>query len=272
MPFNRATESIPVFATGDLDIFAGAITSGLVNLIRDNDDIVVVADKGNIDPDGCSYMAILLRSDLYDSGEYSQASDIEGMQINSVSVGPSGYLLSQFLESDGLTFDDVLLTTLPPPAVSEAFAGGSIAAAVLPEPWVTRNVASGDAQFWIEAGGLIPDYQVGVIAFGSRLVTEDQEAGIRFMAGYLQAVRQYNEGRTARNIEILMEYTGLSEDELLAACWPPVREDGSLQFAGMQPYLDWALETEQIETNITEEQFWDSYYIDEANARLDEED
>ena len=39
------------------------------------------------------------------------------------------------------------------------------------------------------------------------------------MAGYLMGVKQYNEGKTDRNLAILSNYTHLDQELLKQTCW-----------------------------------------------------
>ena len=102
------------------------------------------------------------------------------------------------------------------------------------------------------------------MTFGKHLVVDDREAGARFLAGYLKGVRQYNEGKTERNLQIIAEATGESIDLLKAACWVPVRADGSIVFAGVDPFQQWSIARKQLDKPVTEEQFWDPSFLAEA--------
>ena len=50
--------------------------------------------------------------------------------------------------------------------------------------------------------------------YGPAFLDKDPELGRRFMVAYLQGVKQYNEGKTERNLEILQNYTRLDRDLL----------------------------------------------------------
>ena len=48
------------------------------------------------------------------------------------------------------------------------------------------------------------------------------------MVAYLQGVRQYNEGKTEQNLEIMGNYTKLDRDLLNQSCWMPIAKNGDL--------------------------------------------
>ena len=48
------------------------------------------------------------------------------------------------------------------------------------------------------------------------------------MIAYLKGVRQYNQGKTDRNVEILAKYTEMKPEEVKQSCWIPMRSDGMI--------------------------------------------
>ena len=88
------------------------------------------------------------------------------------------------------------------------------------------------------------------------------------MTAYLKAVRQYNQGKTKRNLEILVEHTGLDQTLLEEACWSLVRNDGTINVESVLDFQDWALEKGYIDNPVTEDQFWDPSFVEYANQVL----
>lgn len=137
------------------------------------------------------------------------------------------------------------------------------------EPWITRIVNGGHAEVWVESRELYPDFQLSVVLFGPNLLDENPELGERFMVAYLQAVRQYNEGKTERNIEILAEYSGIDADLLETMCWTPIRDDALINVQSILDMQAWVLEQDLLDEVLAEEDFWDSSFIEAANEMLD---
>ncbi len=111
-------------------------------------------------------------------------------------------------------------------------------------------------------------YQLSVMVFGKNLLVDNREAGARFLAAYLKGVQQYNEGKTDRNLQIIAEATGESIEMLKAACWVPIREDGSIDFSGVDAFQQWSIEQKQLDKPVTEEQFWDPSFLAAAMKLL----
>lgn len=88
------------------------------------------------------------------------------------------------------------------------------------------------------------------------------------MVAYLKAVRQYNQGKTERNLEILAEFTGLDRELLKRTCWLPIRNDGRINVESVLDFQDWAAGKGFLDSKVTEEKFWDPSFVQYANQVL----
>lgn len=267
--FNSITEATPLIISGDLDVLAGGVNAGLLNILGQEDNVKVVADRGHIAPGGdCTYQGILVRKDLYVSGKITGPADLVGQTIASSKAGSNGYLLSTYLAQAGLSLDDVVLNEIPTTAYLDAFANKSVAVIVELEPHLTRLLSAGNAVLLARAEDVIGTAQPSVLVFGKNLLVDHPEVGARFMAAYLQGVQQYREGKTTRNLQIIADATKDSIDVLQATCWAPISADGAIDFAGVKGFQDWTIRQGQLDRPVTEEQFWDPSFIAAAQALL----
>jgi NitT/TauT family transport system substrate-binding protein len=115
---------------------------------------------------------------------------------------------------------------------------------------------------------LVPGHQTSVLIFGKRLLQDDPALGERFMRAYLRGVRQYNQGKTERNVAIVSRYTKLPPEVIRRACWMIIGNEGGIDPARVQPFLDWALANHFLDGKIAPEQWWTSRFVDAANASL----
>lgn len=268
--FERGGDAVTALASGDLDIWAGATSVNILNAIH-SARIQIVGGRGYIPTTGCGYTAFLGRDDLIEAGELASPEQIRGLRV--VQDRPGGfrdYMLNTMLNDAGLTLEDIEVVTLDDPVVIDAFADDSIDAAAMGEPWVTRIAQAGNGLFWIPAEDVLPDYQFGLIAFGERLLDEEPEAGQRFMVAYMKAVRQYNEGKTERNLDIVAEATDLDRELLEAACWPSFRDDGMVNADTIVTFEEWAVSNGFLETPVAKEDFWNPAFVEYANQVLSE--
>jgi len=181
------------------------------------------------------------------------------------------YFLDTLLNTAGLSLSDVSQVEFDSPANElEAFANRSLDFSVQTEPWVTRLNDAGNALTWKTFNEILPDYQFGHNFFGPTLVDKNPDAGQRFMRAFLKAVRQYNLGKTERNIELMVKFSQLEQDLLNKACWPTFRADGSINADSVQKFQEWAVEQGLLDQVLTTEQFWDGRFVDEANQFLSE--
>ena len=88
------------------------------------------------------------------------------------------------------------------------------------------------------------------------------------MVAYLKGVRQYNQGKTERNLNIIARHTELNLELLNQARWAPIRDDGSINTESILDYQTWAVEKGLVDSLVPEEQFWDASFVEYANQVL----
>jgi len=266
--FNRTSEALALLIAGTTDIYAGTLNIGFLNTLAGEENLKAVADRGHVEPGKCTYQAILIRKDLYDSGEVTSPADLAGQTFSISFYGPASFLLDSYLGQGGLTLNDIVPIDIPGPSEMDAFANKAISGSVAPEPDLTRILNGGNAAILARSEDVLGLFQSGIIAFGKNLLVDNPELGGRFLAAFLKGVRQFNEGKTGRNLQILSEATGESLEILQASCWPSMREDGQIDFAGVDPFQQWAISFDQMEAPVTEEQFWDPSFLAAAHILL----
>ena len=178
------------------------------------------------------------------------------------------YFLEKVLKKAGLTLDDVTKITIPPPADLGAMTKGSLDATVGGEPWVSRMTKAGVGATWIPIQDYLPGFQNGTFMYGPNLLEKNPDAGIRLMVGYLKGLRQYNQGKTERNLEIVANFTKIDKEFLKKACWAYVPVDGRIKFQSLDEFQRWAMTKEYIDSPLTKEQMWAPRFIEEAHKIL----
>jgi NitT/TauT family transport system substrate-binding protein len=255
--FNKTSEALALLIAGNLDIFTGPVTMGLLNVIGQEENIKAVADRGHTQPGDCTYQAIVVRKDLYDSGKITKAADLKGQTIATSPNGPDAYLLSTYLTQAGLTMDDVVLNDIPSSGNIDAFKNKTLAVNVPPEPDLTLLMKAGDAVILAREEDVVGVYQFATVVFNKKLLVDNRDAGIRFLAAYLKAVRQYNQGKTERNLQILSNATGETTDLLKQVCWVALRSDGQIDYPSVDKFQQWSIQQELLENAVSEAKFMD---------------
>jgi NitT/TauT family transport system substrate-binding protein len=265
-----APENILPLAHGELDVWAGGVVSGLLNAVAREGNLKVVGNKGYIDADACTYFSVLADRDLIEAGELDSPSALSGRRIGMIPASLQTFYLSSILQGSDVTVGDMETVDLPNPAKLEAMRTGSLDLVITAEPWVTRILETGNAAVWMPAEEVLPDFHFAYIVFGPTVLEEKPEAGRRFMVAYLKAVRQYNQGKTERNMEILAKHTGLDRELLEQACWPAIRNDGWVNPDSLLEFQAWAIEEGFLDRSVTEDEFWDPSFVEYANEELGE--
>lgn len=270
--FTVQEEILPALASGQVDVSSGLVSAGMFNAISRGSDIRITADKGYVDPNGCVNWSVLGRKDLVDSGGLESADQLAGMTVNIVPATWLEYYLSLVLAEGNLTLDDLEKVNISSPAVPDALDSAQIDVAVNAEPWVTRLGAAGHVPVLGLPQELTPGESGAVQLYGPTLLGENQEVGIRFMAGYLKAVEQYEEGPTERNLEIISEFSQLPEDLLSEMCWPALNPTGDVAVDGLMAFQDFAVERGYLDEVVQPDQFMDDTFLTGARELIGEGD
>jgi NitT/TauT family transport system substrate-binding protein len=253
---------------GEVDIAASGPTVGFLNAVARGGRIRVVADKGNFDPAGCTYMALLARPDWIATNPLAAPAAMTGLRVSIDPTNFEAFMLDQLLAGSGLSLHDLNVADVAPPALAEAVKNHAVDLISVGDPWVTRLLDTGLVAVWRPAQEIAPRLQFGVLLYGKNMLAGDPEIGVRFMTAYLRGVRQYNAGKTEHNIEIMAKHTNLDPALLRRACWPAMAEDGAVNIASILAFQDWASKQGLVDRAATAAQILDTTYAAQAQQRL----
>lgn len=263
--FVQQQDTLPALISGEVDVIGGLVSSAYLNAMARGGDIRFVSDKGYIDPAGCSNFAIVAAQGLENPED---PETLRGQPISVQEATWQTYFLDKELNTIGLSLADVEQAILPSPSQGEALSQGTLAASTQNEPWVSILSSQGHQVILEPVQDLLPESQSAVLLYGPTLLNENPEVGDHFMAAYLRAVAQYNEGKTDRNVEILASSLDLDPELLQTMCWPTLRADGTIDVPSILDFQEWAIANEYMDTAVTEAQFWDGRFIENAAAIL----
>jgi NitT/TauT family transport system substrate-binding protein len=262
---NRSSEAIAAMIAGDIDVVPSSNNLALLNTIESVSWIKAVADRGHISStDKCSYYSMVANKEMYNTGLVTGPEDLIEYSVRGASNGIGDYFLSLYIEPSNLTLEDVNIMELSVGAATDALIAGNLSAADLVEPRLSQVLNSGQGVKLIGMEKLVTDFQLNVLVFGKLLTEDNKDLGIKFMAGYLKGVEQYNEGKTARNLEILSQFTDIPADQLSSTCWLNINSTGEITYDTFLAYQEWLIEEGELDSVLLEELFFDSYFISEA--------
>jgi ABC-type nitrate/sulfonate/bicarbonate transport system substrate-binding protein len=176
--------------------------------------------------------------------------------------------VEKLLNTAGLSLNDIVIVDVPTPVMPDALKKGTIDVVATVEPWITFALQTGHAVLWMPAQKVIPGFQLSTILFGPTLLEKNPEVGKRFMIACLKAVRQFNKGKTERNLEIIAKHTGLDKELLKRTCWPSLRDDGKINIESVLDFQSWAVKKGFQDKLVSPDQFWDPSFIEYANKVL----
>src|SRR5215472_5095692 len=124
--FDSAAKMIPSLSSGEVDVGSGATSAGLYNAVARGIGIKIVADKAR-NTKNYSFEAIMVRSDLLDSGKVKSLKDFKGLKVAISAKGNSeDALINYALRQNGLSIKDIVPVYLGFPNQIAAYANKGI--------------------------------------------------------------------------------------------------------------------------------------------------
>jgi NitT/TauT family transport system substrate-binding protein len=266
----RQPDVMTALARRDVDAASGMLTVNEFNLIASGARIRMIAALGKLDPDPCSFTSFIARREHVENEALSDPERLRRMKVDANLMMPFGYFFDEALRPAGVTLDDLDWIDLPSPAAVEAMANGTIDLTLTSEPFLQMHLADPDQVVWMDVGEMLPEYVITMLMFGPRLLDDRPDIGERFTVAVLQAIRQYNRGKTPRNLEIVERATGLTPEQVRAACWAPMTDEARLHPEVFRGYQQWNVDHELVERVLEDEELFDQRFIDHANGVLSE--
>jgi NitT/TauT family transport system substrate-binding protein len=264
--FQNGAATIPALVMGDIAVAGATVSPSLINAINKGAHIRIVADKGRNSPGhSCNASGLMVRRDLFEQGTVTKVSDLKGKKITSAEG--QEYKLYRVLNMGNLTPADVDVVSMDMAGGVVAIKNGAVDAIDTTEPFVTQLLDGKAAVMLVPTEASSPDFPTPLY-YGPAFLDKDPELGRRFMVAYLEGVRQYNLGKTERNIEVLSNYTHLDRDLLQRSCWVPIAGDGDLPAQPVREYIDWMYTNKQITQKPDDDMLFDMSYIQYANGIL----
>ncbi|MBI2953671.1 MAG: ABC transporter substrate-binding protein [Chloroflexi bacterium] len=219
----QAPQMIQLLATGEVEIAGLSATPGLFNAVQRGIPMKIVADKASVPP-GMGYIWLVVRKDLWDSGAIRKVEDLKGKNV-AVPAGKAGAAnhpeLDIVMNTVGLTWKDVNIVDLGFADMNAAFAGKSVDAGFVMEPFLTMGIDQGLHVRWKGTDEIYPNHQVAVLIYSGKFAQERADVGKRFLLAYIKAYRDYNDAFVKKDpkareevISIMMKRTSLKQRDL----------------------------------------------------------
>ncbi len=258
-----SADALPLVMQGQLDMSVAIISAGLFNAIERGGTGRVVMGLSQWNAGDCSSTAIVGRKSQI--AQLQNVSTWKGLTLSTNETGVQGmqgFFTNQILSKNGLALNDLQISKLAAPAAIDALQSGATPLAMLTEPWITYIVNSGQGQVLFGGQDILPGAQLSVVVFSERLL-KSPDLGLRVAQAYLDAVRQYQQGASERNLEILAQYTGMEKDLLKKICWTSIPADGALNLDNIMAFQKWANAQGQLDKVVNPDKFWDGHFVEQ---------
>jgi len=269
MTLQRHQDLMTALVRGEVDVAAGMISVNELALAAQGEPIRIVAGLGQLVPGECSFTAVVARTEHVESGAIADPERIRQMKFDADLLIPFGFWLDVLLEPQGLNVDDLDLINLPSTASVPALIAGQIDVTIESEPFLSTLLAADEASVWEEIEQLVPGFMVSVVLYGPTLLSERRDDGVRFASALIRGVRQYDEGKTPRNREIVQGFSGLPAPRISEACWPTSSKDGRVDPALFRDFQKWVVKRGYVDRIVQDDELFDPSFIEEALASVD---
>ncbi len=215
--FDSGSKMIAPLSAGQLDVGAGEPGTALFNSRHQGLDVMVVCGMSSQAP-GYGGVPIIVRKDLYDSGELDEIAELKGKKVAlNILHGMGEYIVAKALEKEGLTIDDVGLVTIAFPDTPAALANGVVDASALPQLIAEKAIEDGIAVELIRGDQIAGEIQSTVMYFGKRFLDPtNREIAIRFLEVWLKGMRELydEEWSNPENLAIISKYTNMPPETI----------------------------------------------------------
>ena len=224
-------------STGQLDAGFGQVGPEFFNAVNQGMDIRAVA-TGFSQPPGFGSVPLLVRRDLFESGEVTGVNNLKGRKVAiNLERSIAEYLLAEALAQANLSVNDVQIVTLPFPEMVAAFANNAIDAAILPHPLAAMAIHQKTAAVLMKGDQVSDNSQVAIISFGHRLLQPEYfEMGVRFMMAYLKGISDISgdNWQQGENVAIISKYTNVPAPVVQNSVPPFFELDGSIHAESLE--------------------------------------
>ena len=245
---DAGAKMIAPLGSGDIDVAAGATSAGLFNAVNRGLKIKIVADKGTNKAE-YSYKALMVRTDLVESGQFKTLADLKGKKVAIIAKGAADKsVINQALLKAGLADNDIERIFLPFSQHMSAFVNKAIDASISSEPGVSLMTKENAAVRFSGLDAFYPIQQTAVLLMNGRFFA-DKETAVKFLKAYLRGVRDYTatlaggkiSGPNAEKmIASISEMTGIRDLSLLRDSVPPyIDPNGALALDSIKMDFDY---------------------------------
>jgi len=244
--------------SGQLDICSGAITASFLNAVIKGVRIKVIADKGQIRK-GHNTNELWVGKTLYDAG-LKNAGGLRGKTVATAGPGSSDWiLLGLMLKKYGLSLsnNDVLAALLPGPERPRALESGTVAGAILVEPFIS-SIDHNKAALLTRITDIMPVFQTAVFYARGDFLQKHSQMVRKFLAAMHKATKLYMQNpKSDAMLAILSKYTKVSPSVIRRASPAYFSPDGKIDVPAVRKTVKFLFDSKLISRSVHLKEFVD---------------
>lgn len=239
-PLAGGADMLVQTAAGNFDVGAGGIGSAFFNLaarsVQENKELpmFIVAPLHAERPPLTTPLVVSKKA--YESGQITKISDLRGKKVAINAFGAATeYWLERALAKGGLTFKDVEVVAVPFQNAAAALDNGSIAGAMLGEPFATQAAQQG--LITILSNDFLDGDQPTAVYYNTNWAKKNPKLAEGFMIAYLKAVRDLERPdgwQDETNVKILEKYTRVPAEVIKASARPYNDPNGRVNIQSLE--------------------------------------
>jgi len=248
-PLTDTGKVIVSVASGQLPM--GIVTMGAAtfNAFNRGTDIKLIASGAQEAVSHGAISPLIVRSDLYDSGQLRTVAQLKGHKVALNGKGISvEYSLYRLLGTANLKVSDVDTVILPWPDMPAALSNKAIDAGLIGHPIAEEAISKGFGK--LVSDDFAPGSQAGVVIVNTKFSAQHPEAIAPFLEAYVKTIRQLNDGGLRKDdkaLTILQKYTKVSPEVTLKGPDPHWPNDGKINRPSVEDQQKYYLDANELD-------------------------
>jgi NitT/TauT family transport system substrate-binding protein len=268
-PFDSAALMVAPVSAGQLDMMPAVPGPGTFNALARGVEMQAIAAQS------WSYTGLMVRKDLYESGQLRSIPDLKGRRISfNVEGSPVDYTLRVAFQRSGLSLDDVEVQRVTNTDLAAALANNAVDAGVVPEPLSTNIESRGIGVRLLDVQELVGRQGGSIVTVGPSFLSRGDAVITRFLVAYLKGLRDYsaaiqdNHVVAADVLEMINKWTRIPPESIAQAVTLGADPSGRIDLEDMNRQQDFWNREGLVPVKADLSRFVDYRYLDAAHAQL----
>ena len=272
--FTSAAQATAPLSTNQIQVIGGGVGAALYNAAARDWPVRIVMARTRDWP-GYSSDTLILRNDL--KASVTSAKDLKGKMVAiNAPASVLHFMLGRFMETEGLTINDVQTINMAWPNMGPALETKAIDGGMVVEPFAAQYAQKNIAFPFRRAADFMkkPPLEVSVILYSKTWMEKQPDQAKAFSVAYLKGVRDYFDAmkggpKRAEVVEICAKYTSLKDKAMYDKIqWSYMDPNAEISFDGLRDQQDWYAKQGFVSQKASIENMVDRRFLDYALEKL----